>query len=248
MNLIALQRGIREYLVQGSDGIRAQIRGEAGPRLAVYHHAYRAQLVACLHDTFEKTRDWLGEASFDTAARHHIETHPPHSWTLNDYGDEFVQTLNALYPDDREIGELAWLDWALRRAFDGPDATPVRTDDLGDIDWDCAILRVHPTLRLDPVSTNCAAIWTAISRGELPPAAAQLHTPMALRVWRNGLSPNFRVVNALEHRALLMAKAGASFATICAAMATGEEQASHYEIAGALLAGWLHDGLIVGVE
>jgi hypothetical protein len=248
MNLLALQRGIREHLVQGSDHIRAQVRGDCAPRLAVYHHAYRAQLLACLRDTFEKARDWLGDGSFDSAARHHIETHPPHSWTLNDYGDGFDQTLHALYPDDREVGELAWLDWALRRAFDGPDATPIQADALVDVDWDSVTLRIHPTLRVAPVSTNCAAIWTAISTGAMPPAAAQLHAPMTLRVWRNGLSPNFRVVNALEHRALLMAMDGASFATICAAIASGEDHGKADEIAGALLAAWLQDGLIVALE
>jgi hypothetical protein len=248
MNLLALQRGIREHLVHGLDDIGVQIRGDSAPRLAVYHYAYRAQLLACLRDTFEKTRQWLGDAAFDTAARHHVETHPPHSWTLNDYGDHFDQTLNALYPGDREVGELAWLDWALRRAFDGPDASPIRAEALADVDWDSVTLRVHPTLRVAPISTNCAAIWSAISTGEMPPAATQLHAPMTLRVWRNGLSPNFRVVNALEHHALLMAAGGASFATICAAIANGENDSKPDETAGALLAAWLRDGLIVAIE
>jgi hypothetical protein len=85
----------------------------------VYHYAYRAQLLECLRYTFERVWAWLGDSGFEDAARRHIEAHPPHSWTLSDYGNEFDRTLSGLYPDDREVAELAWLDWPLRRAFDG---------------------------------------------------------------------------------------------------------------------------------
>ena len=248
MNLLAVQRSMREYLIRGADEIRVQIHGDASSRLAVYHHAYRAQLIDCLRDTFERVWTWLGVAGFEAAARRHIESHPPHSWTLNDYGDNFDCTLSGLYPDDREVAELAWLDWSLRRTFDGLDATPIPLDTLSDIDWDNAVLRILPTLRMTSISTNCAAIWTALSEEKAPPVAARLHAPMALRVWRKDLSPHFRAVDSIEHQALLMASAGASFAAICSAIAGRMEPAKAPEAAGALLAAWLQDGLIIAVE
>ncbi len=219
MTLLALQRSMREYLIRGADEIRAQIHGDPSQRLTVYHHAYRAQLTDCLRDTFERVWAWLGDAGFEAAARRHIESHPPHSWTLSDYGDEFDRTLSELYPDDREVAELAWLDWSLRRAFDGHDATPVTADALSDFDWDHAILCIA-TLRMRPISTNCAAIWTALSEKTAPPAAARLHAPTALRVWRKDFSPHFRAVPIrIEQQALSMACDGASFAAICSAIA-----------------------------
>jgi hypothetical protein len=248
MNLLALQRSMREYLIRGADEITAQIHGNPSPRLAVYHHAYRAQLVDCLRDTFERVWAWLGDAGFEAAALRHIESHPPHSWTLSDYGDEFDRTLSELYPDDREVAELAWLDWSLRRAFDGHDATPVTADALSDIDWDHAIFCIVPTLRMRSIFTNSAAIWTALSENNAPPAAARLRTPTALRVWRKDFSPHFRAVDAIEQHVLLMACDGASFAAICTAIADKTEPARAPEIAGALLAGWLQDGLIIAVE
>ena len=248
MNLLALQRSMRDHLISGADEITAQIHGDASPRLAVYHHAYRAQLLDCLRDTFERVWAWLGDAGFEAAARRYIESHPPHSWTLSAYGDEFDRTLSGLYPDDREVAELAWLDWSLRRAFDGRDATPVAADALSDIDWDHAILRIVPTLRMRSISTNCAAIWTALSERNAPPAAARLHAPTALRVWRKEFSPHFRAVDSIEQQALLMACDGASFAAICSAIAARIEPSRAPEIAGALLAGWLQDGLIIAVE
>ena len=248
MTLLAIQRGMREYLLHGADEIRARIDGDPSPRLAVYHHAYRAQLIGCLRDTFVRVWAWLGDAGFDAAARRHIESHPPHSWTLSDYGDDFDRTLSGLYPDDREVAELAWLDWSLRRAFDGPDATPISPDALSGIDWDSAILRIVSTLRMTSISTNCAAIWTALSEEKAPPVAARLHTPMALRVWRRDLSPHFRAIDSMEQQALSMACDGASFAAMCSAIAARMEPARAPEVAGTLLAGWLQDGLIIAVE
>ena len=248
MTLLALQRSMREYLIRGADEIRTQIHGDPSPRLTVYHHAYRAQLVDCLRDTFERVWAWLGDAGFEAAALRHIESHPPHSWTLSDYGDEFDRTLSELYPDDREVAELAWLDWSLRRAFDGPDAKPIQPDALSDIDWDGAILRILPTLAMTSISTNCAAIWTALSEEKTPPVAARLPAPMALRVWRKDLSPHFRAVDSIEQQALLMACDGASFPAICSVIAAGMEPAKAPEVAGALLASWLQDGLIIAVE
>src|SRR5260370_27545644 len=247
MNLLAVQRSMRNYLISGADVITAQIHGDVSPRLAVYHHAYRAQLLHCLRDTFERVWAWLGDAGFEAAARRHIESHPPHSWTLSDYGDEFDRTLSELYPDDREVAELAWLDWSLRRAFDGPDATPIAADALWGIDWDNAILHIVPTLRMTSISTNCAAIWTSLSEEKAPPLAAPLHAPMALRVWRKVFSPHFRAVDSIEHQALLMASAGASFAAICSAIAARMEPSKAPEAAGSLLAAWLPDGLIIAV-
>jgi hypothetical protein len=248
MNLLALQRSMRDHLISGADEITAQIHGDASQRLAVYHHAYRAQLLDCLRDTFERVWAWLGDTGFEAAARGHIESHPPRSWTLSAYGDDFDRTLSGLYPEDREVAELAWLDWSLRRAFDGRDATPVAADALSDIDWDHAILRIVPTLRMRSISTNCAAIWTALSEKNTPPAAARLHAPTALRVWRKDFAPHFRAVDSIEQHVLLMACDGASFAAICTAIAERTEPGRAPEVAGAMLAGWLQDGLIIAVE
>lgn len=247
MNLLALQRNLRDHLIRGCADIGREIRGDPSSRLAVYHHAYRAQLMDCLRDTFERVWAWLGDAGFETAGQKHIELHPPHGWTLADYGNGFDRTLKDLYPDDPDVAELAWLDWSLRRAFDGPDANSLKAADISCADWNTAALYLVPTLRIAPISTNCAAIWTALSDGKSPPGAQRLAAPMALRVWRVGLTPRFRSIDALEQQALQMVIEGATFAALCATI----ESAAHSkaaEVAGSLLAAWLQDGLITSVE
>lgn len=249
MNLIELQRGLRAHILSG-DAFAPHVASHSGAapetRLEVYHHAYRAQLVACLRDTFEKTHAWLGDEPFDDAARRHIEAHPPSSWTLGDYGFDFPATLHALYPDDPEVAELAWLDWSLRRAFDGPDAEPISQEALAAIDWDAAVLVLAPTLTVGEVATNCAAIWGAIAEDQTPPPAAHLPAPAAIRVWRMGLSPHYRTIEAPERQALAMVAAKAPFGQVCAMLSEGLDEAQATQSIGALLGTWLQDGLICG--
>jgi hypothetical protein len=206
------------------------------------------QLLACLRDTFEKTWSWMGDESFDAAGLQYIEKHPPTSWTLSDYGHLFAKTLRELYPQDPEIAELAWLDWTLRRAFDGPNTTSISAERFAAIDWETARLHLVPTLRVTSIATNCAAIWTSLAEHGMPPAAARLEGPTALRVWRQELTPRFRSIGLEEHQALRLAIGGHRFSVICERLALGRETEAASQAAGAMLASWVQDGLIADVD
>lgn len=247
MSLLALQRGLRDHILAGTEAPPAGVDACAAPGLAVYRHAYRAQLVACLRDVFEKTWSWLGDEAFDDAAQEHVEQRPPSSWTLGEYGDDFPRTLERLYPHDPEVAEIAWLDLTLRRAFDGPDASPIASEALAAVDWESAVLEFAPTLVLGEVVSNAAAIWGAIAEGKRPPAAERLPAPAALRVWRSDLSPRYRTMDAFEHRALALALAGLSFGGLCTVLAEGADAEAAAPRLGGLLGAWLQDGLIRGV-
>jgi len=245
MKLLQTQRGFRDHILAGTD---APLPGAPERGLAVYRHAYRAQLVASLRDTFEKTWAWLGDDAFDKAARQHVEHHAPKSWTLNEYGGDFVQTLRDLYPDDGEVAELAWLDWRLRRAFDGPDAEAVKPEVLEQVDWDNAVLIFVPTLVMGEVTTNSAAIWGALADEKTPPAAARLPAPATIRIWRSGLTPRYRTIETFEQRALTLAMAGSSFADLCSLLVEDGDTDRAAQNIGAALASWLQDGLISDVR
>lgn len=236
MSLKSLQIDFRDYLLDRSDAIAAQVAGD----MDVYHYAYRAQLLNTLRDTFEKSWSWLGDDAFDAAGHAHIETHPPSSWTLNVYGAGFDRTLAGLYPNDPEIAELAWLEWHLRRAFDGPDAGEPDPARFAEIDWDAAILFPVPTLRVGPISTNCAAIWTALADDQTPPPAERLPVPGAIRVWRQGLSAKFRSIDAAEADAVKLMQDGVGFAEICSRIGADE--------IGRMFGTWLQDGMIAAIE
>lgn len=248
MSLLAIQRGLRDHILTGGDDRPEGVAPSGHAGLAVYRHAYRAQLVACLRDAFEQTWSWLGDDGFDAAALHHIAAHPPSGWTLDVYGEDFPQTLAELYPDDPEVAELAWLDWSLRRAFDGPDADPITAEALAQVDWDRVVLTLSPTLTIGEMTTNSAAIWSALAEGQGPPAVERLPAPAALRVWRQGLSPQYRTIDTFERRALALVLDGCGFAQLCDRLAETKDAQHAVERLGGLLAAWLRDGLVSGAR
>ena len=244
MSLLILQRAFRAYLRDEPTDLPGLVRPEVAGGLNVYHHAFQARLCAALRDSFERTHDWLGDQAFDAAAALHVKDVPPSSWSLGHYGDGFAARLDKIYPGDPEVGEIAELDWALRRAFDASDAEPIGPEQLCNVDWNSATIELSPSLKLLKVKTNAAALWAAMSAGETPPPARRLPRPASIRVWRQGLSPHFATINQVEARALAMISQRVTFPAMCEAMASKAEIAE----LGELLGEWVRDGLIVGIS
>jgi hypothetical protein len=246
MSLLALQRDMSAWLIR-ADADAARRIG-APPGLAIYQNNYRAQLVACLDDAFERVRDWIGGEAFRAGIVAHVDRVPPSSWTLDAYARDFPATLAMLYPDDAEIAELAWVDMALGEAFVAPDAVALRADDLAEIDWDRASFTISPTLDLGSLTTNATAIWSALAAGEIPPAVETLAEAAAILVWRDGETARFRAIDRAEQQALLAIRAGQTFAALCADMVEAHGEQAGVARAGRMLGQWLGDGLIVGVS
>lgn len=241
MSLIALQREIRATLL-------AEAGDTLSPGLAVYHHAYRAQLVDCLRETFTQLRKWLGDDEFAEAALAHIERVPPHSWTLGAYGEGFDRTVAAIYPDDAEVAELAWLEWSLSCVFAGPDATTIAAEMLADVDWDNARLFFVPTFTLSRVRTNIGPIWSALAADETPPPAEMLPRPASVMIWRHDTSPSFRMIDDEGRDAIAQMRGGATFGDLCNAAVARLGAEKGVERAGLFLGQWLRDGLVASIE
>lgn len=246
MNLLFMQRDFRAWLSHESEESAERLGANARPGLGVYLNNYRAQLVDCLSESFERVRLWLGDERFLAIAAAHIDLTPPHAWTLDAYANGFPDTLERLFPDDPEIAELGWLDLALSEAFVGADAVPVDPATLGAVDWDNAVLRLTPTLATRRFETNAGAIWSALSAEEMPPPVQYLPEPATMVVWRKDMVSCFRTAEAGEGRALELAKGGATFAALCAVLIEQLGEEDGVASAGALLGRWIGDGLIVG--
>ncbi len=247
MNLAQTQRAFSAWLRTGAADDLMSFGSRAQPGLAIYQNNFRTQLAACLEDSFAHTRQWIGNEAFHDAVVHHVERMPPNSWTLDAYPRDFPSTLAALYPDDPEVGELADLELALAEAFVGPDAEPLAAERIAEVDWDRAVLRFTPTLDLRPLSTNAPDIWTALTREEMPPAAALLQDQSALMIWRNGEMPRFRVIDCAEQRSILLARNGLSFAALCTQLIDGLGETEGVALSGAWLGRWISDGLLTDI-
>ncbi len=247
MSLLALQRDVGTWLRDGSDAAAAAIGARYRPGLAVYLNNYRAQLAASLETTFALTKAWMGDAAFEEARVVHVDRVAPSGWTLDAYGRDFPMTLAALYPDYPEVAELAWTEWATSEAFVAPDRNVVDASSLGAVDWDRAVLRFSPTIRIAGVSTNVFDIWLALTEDRVPPAAQRFSEPQKLLVWRIGHSCRVRPMNAPESAALGQARSGETFAQLCDTLvaSNGEEQGT--ALAGAILGQWIAEGLITDI-
>jgi hypothetical protein len=242
MSLLALQRRFSGWLRDPAAAADACLDTRQLAGLRVYRHAYRAQLGDALRDTYAITLAWLGDAAFDTAAAGYVARHPPSAWSIGAYGDRFGAYLGRCHPERPEIEDLAWLDLALRRCFDGSDAAPVAFAALTGLDWEQARLRFVPTLRSRRMRSNAAAIWRALSEALEPPAAVRLPAAPVIRVWRKGLSPCFHSMLPLEARMLRDARAGLAFGALCR-HARSDDPA----VVGRVLEQWLRDELLEAV-
>ncbi|HEY9099182.1 MAG TPA: DNA-binding domain-containing protein [Thiobacillus sp.] len=219
-------------------------------RLHIYHNAYRARLLENLQGAYEKTWAYLGDVSFESSALAYIEAYPPAHRNLRWHGAAFPQWLAERFPQDQDIAELAHIDWQLRQAFDGPNATPLQPTALAGLtagDWANVGFQFAPTLFMMPVRFNSVNIWHALDQEQAPPVAEPVATSTWLLIWRKGWQPHFRTLQAAEHAALEQLQAGASFAQVCADLAEQFSDAEAASVAAEGLRTWLQDELIVGL-
>ena len=148
--------------------------------LTVYRNAYRARLLDTLRDTFERTARLAGDEAFQQAAAHHLILHPPAHWTIDLAGEGFAETCAALFAGDPDVGELAWLEWAMHRAFAAPDAAPLTLNELAQATAQFSLTngtlcgsRSCPALPCAPSRT----IWSSCGRRSAPQSNRRMSRP-----------------------------------------------------------------------
>ncbi|NRF71484.1 putative DNA-binding domain-containing protein [Aquincola sp. S2] len=253
--LETLQAAFQSHLLDAPSDIAAAVRpgGRIGVerRLGVYHHAYRARLVEALKDSFGHTALYLGDEQFDAAARVFLAAHPSMHPNLRWFGGAFAGWLAEAWPGDPEVAELAQLDAALRRAFDGQDEAPLGLEALAALPpdaWDSAVLRWHPSCERLHLHCNTLSIWHALDCDEAPPAPLRLDVPTEVLVWRFGFQPHFRSLGAFEAQAIGLMWNGRPFAAACAALAAKFPDAEVIAEVGVLLRRWIDEGLLVAID
>ena len=219
--------------------------GPVTGRLPIYHHAYRARLSEVLADTFAKTFLYMGSDSFDVHARAFAVAHPPHTRSLNRYGEGLVEALRTQYPDNPELHELAQLDWDLRTRFDSADVPTLETAAAQVSDtWTTRPGVLHPSALLRTITTNVVGVWNAIHTDDDVPEAVALSAPATLLVWRKGHQPHFRTLDTAEAAWVQALHAGASVQDACAVLLDSGLWQGDPTVLGGWLAQLLDDGLV----
>ena len=241
MNLATHQRAFAAELSASDD---AALPGSLG--MEIYRNAYRARLLTALEVSYERTRRWVGEDVFAAAASHYVISHPPHDWTLDRFGAQFPAVLASLFANDGEVAELAWLEWRLHQAFAAPDlpelgGAHLAQAGLNDADWEQLRLTMAAGYAAQAIAHDCTGLWQALRDGEPAGFVLEPTDPGVLVVWRQGLTPRFRVLDRDEFAALECLVRGEPFGG--AAALVGEDNAVRL---GGWFAQWLGEGLFAG--
>ena len=192
-------------------------------RLAIYSRSYHARLLQCFQSMFPCLLRALGEELFNSFALDYLQRHPSHSYTLDQLADAFPQHLAETRPEAdaapkrRErwpdfIIDLAWLEWAFLKVYDGPGLEGRPVPDARDV----LALPVEQLLAARPMPAPCLrlfvfrypvhAYWLAARRGGDPtlPAPAESFVALTRRNYRVVLyelsAPQHALQQALDGR------------------------------------------------
>lgn len=219
------------------------------PRIAVYHHAYRARLVAALRSNLPVLYRVLGDEAFDALALAYLADHPSRRPSIRWFGDALVAWLGQ-HPDalpHPALTDLAAMEWALGTSFDAADKTPLSFDELAVMpagDWPQARFAPHPTVALLELAWAVEPIWRALHADEHAGTDEPQPLPHRLLVWRQGLETRWRSLEGTEAAVLPACLAGEPFAELCNRAADTEGEGAAPWLAGALRR-WVDDGLLL---
>lgn len=205
-------------------------RGEA--QFAVYLHAYRARLRYALRDNYESVAQIMGDDAFDALANAYIDAHPSTHYSVRWFGHQlshFMAANEALIAHPAMI-DLAVMEWALRSAFDAPQAGRLEPAELAALaidDWPQLQFELHPAVQLLHLQWAVGPVWHALKAGQLEVEAPNaLAHPML--IWRDGLHTQWKSLSVAEHVFVEGVLAGDTFAQLCDALANevGEDHAA----------------------
>lgn len=223
--------------------------------IAVYRNAYRARLIDVLRSTFERTARLIGEDAFVQAAAHHLITNPPASWTIDLAVEGFWEVCTDLFANDADVGEVAWLEWAMHRAFTAADAVPMTLADFAaataEFDtgqWDGLGFALIPGTNLRPVEFDLVKLWAALTDPLEEVQLARLVEPKWTLLWREDEIPVFGLIPPAEGLALMEILQGGTFGGACTILANNVEPSQVAAAAGGMLRNWIEIGLITGLK
>jgi len=216
----------------------------AAERLRVYADAYFGRLHDVLAEDFPRVAALLGGERFEDVVREYLTSHPSTHFSVHHLGRDLAAAIAQRTDLPPYLADLARLEWARREVFDARDCEFLTADALQAVspaDWPRLRFAPIPALAILRADWPVHEVWGGTETASVPAATC-------IRVWR---SQDFRVyhapMDARDAEALDRLIAGEPFGIICTAFddlapLEGAQRAT------ALLARWLDDGIIAGVD
>ncbi|HEV8718168.1 MAG TPA: DNA-binding domain-containing protein [Candidatus Binatia bacterium] len=227
-------------------------RGKLGPeeRINIYTQMYHARLLEVLREDFPRVAAIVGCERFAAVVRAYLVRHPSTHPSLRHLSRHFAAFLVTrpeivTFPF---LSDLARLEWARLEVFDAPDAEPLRLAHLHALSadaWPDLRFQLIPAFQLIHSKWPVQEIWAAAGE-ETPDPSCRCRENTAVRVWRDGFAVYHAKMDATEQAALAGVRAGESFATVCATLASLIPTEEAAPVMGSLLLRWVEDGILRG--
>lgn len=204
-------------------GVTARDPAEAPRRFAVYRNNVIHSLSVALSRRFPVIERLVGAECFAGLARLFIESHPPESPVLLQWGGAFPGFLADCPPlaGLPYLADVARLELLRGRAYHAADAAPVRPEALMAAAADPSRLRLglHPSVGLLVSSHAVVSIWQANQPG-VPAAAIRADRPETALILRDG-GDEVRVIGLQPADAAFIAQLASGATLLLAAAAAG---------------------------
>ncbi|MEM6858594.1 MAG: hypothetical protein AAF559_12040, partial [Pseudomonadota bacterium] len=189
----------------------------------------------------------------------HVIANPPSHWTIDAVGAGFDETCAELFPDNPELAELAWLEWAILDLVGAPDAQPLSPQDFaeasagfGDEEWLSLGLTFGPCAQARLVRHDMTALWKSLSEDNTPADLRAFDEEQGCLVWREGERPTFLMTAPGAARAFSAMQMGARYGDLITLLAGDDPDQAAIEAAaqaaGGFLGQWLAEGLVVAIR
>ena len=252
-----LQESFQRGVLAGDETILDEINDSAKEDrtvlFGVYRNAYVLRLIEVLADDYEQLHAYLGDAGFATLARAYVAANPSDRRSARDFGRHMPRFLShaETYAKHPELAEIAAFEKALADAFDGPDAEPLRVEDLAAVapeNWSRLVFAPHPTAIRLTFATNAAELWSALREDARPPKPKRLPERDAMLVWRQEFMARFRPLPAEEAMMWDKAAKGVTFGVLCEMVATFAGTDGAELRAASYLKGWVDMGVLASLR
>ncbi|PNS09695.1 DNA-binding domain-containing protein [Solilutibacter silvestris] len=244
--LFAQQDALRHWLINGNSAVSGFIgEDRRDDRLRIYADAYRLRLIDVLANDFPVLHALVGEEMFDTLAEGYLRAHPSRQPSVRHFGSGFPAWIHH-HEHPATWSALAQFEWMQGEVFDAVDAPVLGFDDLATLTpdaWPALRLRLQPAMRVVEVAAGIPAMIEAHHAGE-PLLAAVGDVPTRWLLWRHDFRVHWRRLDDDEAALLALANDGATFAELCARLATSLPEADAALRAIGLIKRWIADDLI----
>ena len=237
--------GVIEALVCGDE------RLSAFERVDIYANAYFYRLLECLGEDFPATLAVLGEDNFAALVRGYLLEHRPTEPSIAYAGLYLADFLNDHSFTKRWpfIADLARLERAVLEVFHAADTPVLALETLYAVpseEWPAVKLRAHPAVEIVHSEWLIADLLDMVEHGRK--WTDPEHEEASVLVWRQNALVHYRSLEPVERDALVLISKGASFASVCEAVAASAEEPNHVGLIGRLMARWLADGIIMAAD